>query len=143
MDCPKSTQGPRTASSAGGFSLLEMAISVAILAMVLVSALSSNLSAQRLAKEADETQAALRALESARVEIESASLVEVTDLVGTLAPGAPVPVPAVLDNQVITYALPDWTAGDPIPDPLGIRVTINWTSSRGQNRTLSLVDAVR
>ncbi len=118
-------------------------MSVAILAMVLVSALTSNLSAQRLANEADETKAALRALESARVELESASLIEVTDLMGSLSPGSPVPIPAILDGQVITYALPDWTVGDPIPDPLGVRLTISWTSSRGQERTLSLLDAVR
>ena len=118
-------------------------ISVAVLTVTLVPAMQSSMGAQRLNAQAVETQQGLRVLDNARHLLGDATIAELADVGGTLAPGQPLVLPGGLDNQTVTYEILDWTAGDPLPDVLSYRLRLDWTSERGNPRFLTLVDAQR
>ncbi len=123
--------------------MVELSISVGILVTVLMAGMQSNLSARRLATEAKETQAAVRAIEAARSILEVAELSDIVDAGGDVEPGLALAIDPELPDQVVTYGMPDWAPGDPVPPVLGVRITVNWTSSLGQTRTMSVHDAER
>ncbi len=123
--------------------MVELSVSVAILATVLLASIQSNVSARRLATEAMETQRAVRVIESARAIVEDAELLDVSDAGGAVEPGVGLNVANALEGQVVSYSLPDWVPGTPVPRPLGVRFTVSWTARHGHPRTFSVLDAVR
>ena len=126
-----------------GFILLELVISVAVFAVTIGPALQSSLAAQRLNTQALETQRAVRLLNNARYLLHGATIGELTSLGGSFAPGQAMALPAMLDDQIVTYRLPDWVPGDPLPEVLSMRIQLDWTSETDHARSLFLVDAQR
>ncbi|MDF1838837.1 MAG: type II secretion system protein [Planctomycetota bacterium] len=133
-----------TASSPqAGFSLLELLIAIAVLSVSLVPALQSSIGSQRLSDQAEETRIAVAVLEEARLQLHGATPEDLTDAGGAFAVGQALNVAAALDASAVTYDLPNWVAGDPVPAVLPFRVTVAWTSAMDQPRTMTIVDAIR
>ncbi|QDV08442.1 hypothetical protein Poly30_39850 [Planctomycetes bacterium Poly30] len=123
--------------------MIELSVSVAVLVTVLLASMQGNLSAQRLSSDAIETQRAVRVMEAARALLEDADVADVADVGGAVEPGLALNLVGVLDGQSVVYSLPDWVPGTPVPSPLGVRLTLTWTSGLGQARSYSVLDAVR
>ena len=127
-----------------GFSLVELMIASAILATVLLATVRSQFSSRQLMAEARETELAVELLEQALAEVLDQDVTELADAGGNYVPGGGLQnMPAVLDDQVVTYDTPDYTAGDPVPSILTVEVQVDWTSATGQARSLSLVGAAQ
>ena len=128
-----------------GHSLVELLIAATILIIALGGSFTSHLSARGLMRESRDTDLAVGALRSNMERLQLMTIADLTRPAGAVVSGQPiVPVNGLpLDQMVMTYETPGWTLGDPTPGVLNVRLRLDWTSSNGNPRSLSLRSAVR
>ncbi len=119
----------------GGHTLVEVLIAATILVTVLMASVRSQMSSLQLLKTARETEVATEILQEAMAQAFLESNGELAGAGGDYAPGDPIVTHQTLRDQALTYVLPD---GGVVGGFLDIQFQITWTSSTGQQRTLTL-----
>lgn len=118
-----------------GFSLLEVMYGTVVLMVCLLAAFTSQLLSLNLMRQARDMNTAASELSAAIEEVTVPSVDEIPTL---FAPGAAIAKyegRALRDERVVvTY--PNFV-GATLPNPLEIRVTINWTGWNGRAGSLS------
>lgn len=128
-----------------GHSLVELLIAATILIIALGGSFTSHLSARGLLRESRDTDLAIAALRSNMERLRLMTVADLTQPAGDIVSGQPIaPVNGVpLEQMVLTYETPDWALGNAAPGVLNVRLRLDWTSSNGNARTMSLRGAVR
>lgn len=126
-----------------GFTLVELLIAVTVLALALFAGLRSQTAAIELMREARETEVAIEVLREGMAQLMLEDNDELCDAGGSVAPGVALVTHDALPDQALTYTLPGYTEGHPVPDCLAMRLELQWTTSRGRTRTMTLVGAKR
>lgn len=135
---------PRALSgSREGFTLVELLIAVTVVALALFAGLRSQTAAIELMREARETEVAIEILREGMAQLMLEDNDDLCDAGGSVEPGVALVTHDALEGQTLTYALPGYVAGDPVPDCLALRLELQWTTSRGRSRTMTLVGAKR
>ncbi len=131
---------PARASNDGGFTLVELMISIVVIMVAVVGAAQAQFSARNLLQQSRETKSALSDVQAAMEELLILPPDEIVDAAGPFAPNQAIAAwnDRHLRNERITVDFPGFVAGGPLPDPLTIRLTITWTGQRGDARTTSI-----
>jgi hypothetical protein len=112
-------------------------VAIVILLIAVAGALSTQMEALDLLHDSEETSTAMVDLQTVMEEI----LLRIPDEIpGAFPEGVAIDVldNVKLQDEVVTPEYPAWDFGGVVPDPLEVRLTINWSSHRGQPRSLSL-----
>jgi type II secretory pathway pseudopilin PulG len=118
-----------------GQTLVEVLFAATILATVLMSSVRSQMSSIALLKTARETEVATEILQESMAQAFLESNAELVGAGGDYAPGIAIATHQALRDQEVIYTLPD---GGEVNGFLDVRFQITWTSSTGQQRTLTL-----
>ena len=125
--------GAGSSRSRRGFSLLEVTFATGVLLVTLMAAIASQVAALNLVRTSREHNTAMAELTAAMEEV----LVPVIDTlpVATSPYADDQPIAAfegrVLRDERITCDYPGYTGGA-VPDPLEIRLTLEWTDWAGR-----------
>lgn len=130
----------RVGGRRAGFSLIELMMATVVLVVAITSALASHVISWNLLKCSRETNVAVS---DAQTVMEQMLLMSIDDLPLAGSPyigGAPIVAfnGLHLRNEVVTATYPTYVVGAPIPDPLEMRVTVNWNDFGGRPRTITL-----
>ncbi len=118
-------------------------IAASVLSVSLMASLRSQIASVQLMKEARATEVAVEILNEAMAQALLQTNAELVDEGGVLGPGAPMTTSEVLTDQQLSYTLPGYTAGDPVPACLTVRMRLAWTSASGIPRTMDMLGAQR
>lgn len=123
-----------------GFTLIEVMIAIIVLLVAVLSTYTAQISARNLMRTSRETNAATSDLQTA---MDRALLVPADQLpIASSAFAENTKVAEFeglhLNGESIVTTYPGYVAGDAIPDPLSIVMTLSWTDFRGRQRTLRL-----
>jgi prepilin-type N-terminal cleavage/methylation domain-containing protein len=134
----KTTRGRR--ADAAGFSLVELMIAVTVILFGLLTAYSSELSSLEVVKTSRETNTAMADLQACMESMLVLPPAEIPNPEGPYAPGSIVEAfrDLHLENQRIVATYPNLVAGQPVPDPLEIVLTMTWTDRQGRGRELRI-----
>lgn len=125
-------------STESGFSLVETVVSLAVVGIMVMALLQTQVSNLQVTRTSNDLIVATAELQSC---MEQALALGPEGLLGpgsAFVHGAPVAAfdNRVLKHQSIVVEYPSYTAGDPIPETLEIRQTLTWTDSSGQARSM-------
>ena len=133
--------GSRRGGRRGGFTLLELAIAIAVMTIGLSAAFASQLTALNLLRTTRETATATADLQALMEEVRATMPRD--QVVVAYPPG--VPVPAYTDrnftNQRLVCTYPNWAPPAALPQMLQIVITATWDDYAGRPRTLIMRSA--
>jgi hypothetical protein len=118
---------------------LELLIAIAVATIVLVSVGVAQSVCFELHRTSQDTIAATADLESAMEEILLLAPDEIVDPSGPYAAGQSIAAyeDLHLENERIVAEYPGWAGGE-VPDPLAIRLTIEFEDHAGRQRSMSI-----
>jgi prepilin-type N-terminal cleavage/methylation domain-containing protein len=127
-------------SGAAGFSLVELMIAVTVILVGLLTAYSSELSSLEVVKSSRETNTAMADLQACMESVLVLPPAEIPRAEGAYAPGQIIEAyrDLHLENQRVIATYPNLIAGQPVPDPLEIVLTMTWTDRQGRDRELRI-----
>ena len=136
LRCP--TRGPRA-----GILLVEAVASLGILILIGLAGASTQLTCISLLRTSRETKVAVTELDTAMEAILSLPLEDIPDPAGPYAPDTAIAAftGRYLENEAIQVRYPNLIAGNPVPDPLEIELTLTWNDYAGRERELRVVGA--
>ena len=119
--------------------MVELLIAVGVLLVAVLSAFSSQITSMNLMQTSRETATALADLQAA---MEGALTIQTADLPANsdYLDGQPIPAftNANLTNEQIVTTYPGYVAGNDVPDPLTIVMTLTFNDYGGRQRTMQL-----
>ncbi len=130
---------PNTAAKAG-FALVEALAAMVILAIVVLAISRAMISSTSVVSSSKETQ---RAVHDLRAAAESALALQIDDM----------PISGSefehgqqisrfnglhLKDERIVATYPGYTPGDPVPNPLTLQLTAQWTDNQGRQRSMGI-----
>lgn len=129
--------------SRAGFSLIELMIAVAVMAIGLAAAFSGQIGTHRVIEQSRDTQLALTAIEA----VAEAVVAQVpNDLPNHPDFGAGQAVPlwteTGVEGMTIVCTYPNWGGGATVPDPLMVDIQANWIDGEQRPRNLVVSTAV-
>lgn len=131
-----SNRVPRSSSAKSGFSLVEVCAAVVLFTIIVSGVLASQAASINLTRTARDTSVATA---DAQAALEEVLLQPMDAMPGQYPAGAGIPrfEGLHLFNEEVLVQYPNMP-GVAIPDPLEIRVVVNWTDYGGRSRTISL-----
>jgi prepilin-type N-terminal cleavage/methylation domain-containing protein len=123
-----------------GMTLIELMITITLLVVVWGGAMSSQMAASDLVMTGRETSIASVDLQSCMERILSAAHADIPLAGSEFEDGQPVQLYEELHlaNQRVVATYPGYVAGQPVPDPLTIVLTVTWNDFEGRPRTMQL-----
>lgn len=126
--------------SCRGVTLVELMIAISVLLITVAGALSSEIASQRLLVTSTETSTAMTDLQACMEKLQLLAIEDIPVAGSEFAADQPVVAFEALHltDERIVASYPDYVAGQPVPDPLEIVLTLTWTDHQRRGRSLQL-----
>lgn len=132
--------GTRRPGARDGFTLIELMVAIAVLLVGALAAFGTQVTSSQMIDFSRDVTVAVNDLEMCMEEM----LLQSADDMPIVYPqGAPVAgyTSLHLRNEDIVPMYINWNPGDPIPDPLEIRLTASWLDGAGRIQRQTLITA--